>query len=342
MYDISDVSSAPKVRITMMTEALSRQTHTERIVGGRLARAGASVRWLASGGHRRVRAVYVESTTASAMPTDLAFLLLMRLLRRPVGVYFRDAYQLFRDVHPRARRRQILSDGLWRLTMPLLRAVASVRYAPSNGLAAALHLRRSVLLPPGTDPSLPFLGIGEPDVVGAIVQIAPRSGFDLLLAAMEIVRGSHPDARLRIVARSADGERAAQLPKWVEVTAGGRASIADALAQARVCVLPLPVNDYTNLAVAVRLFDLMAWGKPIVATDTRETRALLAASGAGTVAAESPEAMAASILALLDDEAAARRCSDSARAWAGSPANTWDARAATVLETLRVAPEPAA
>lgn len=34
MYDISVLDNAPRVRIAMMTEALSRQAHTERIVGG--------------------------------------------------------------------------------------------------------------------------------------------------------------------------------------------------------------------------------------------------------------------------------------------------------------------
>ena len=60
-----------------------------------------------------------------------------------------------------------------------------------------------------------------------------------------------------------------------------RAELPGLLAPARVCVLPLPINDYTNLAVAVRLLEYLGFGKPIVATDTTETRAILAAAGAG-------------------------------------------------------------
>ena len=164
-----------------MTEALARQVRTERIVGGRLGRAWASTLWLVRGGPRRVRAVYVESPTASAMPTDLLFLALMRLLRRPVGIYFRDAYQLFRDVHPRQRRTQFLTDWLWRLSHPLLKKVGTVHYAPTEGLARALKLRNAVPLPPGTDPLLPDLGVGESDVVAAVVQPGARTGFDRLV-----------------------------------------------------------------------------------------------------------------------------------------------------------------
>ena len=334
MYDISDPRSAPKVRITMMLEALGRAGRVESITGGRFGRAARAFRWLVSGGPRRVGAVYVEAPTSSPMPTDLAFLALMRLLRRPVGVYFRDAYPRFRDVHPRTSRRQVLTDLLWRATLPLLKGVASVRFVPSEGLAAGLGISDAVLLPPGTDPAQPFLGAGEDDVVGAIVQLGPTSGFDLLFAAMEIVRRSRPDARLVVVSRTVDPAQAAALPAWVRIVASGRSSLAETLASARVCVLPLPINRYTDFAVAVRLYDLAALGKPIVATATGESRRFLDASGAGLATDETADAMADAISRLLADPALARSCSERARGYATDPANTWDARALTVRARL--------
>jgi len=339
MYDLRALNRAPTVRISLMAGALERQVHTERIVGGRLGRSTAGLRWLLGGGPRRIRAVYVESPTSSAMPTDLAFLLLMRLLGRHVGVYFRDAYQLFRDLFPRTRR-QILSDLAWRLTTPMLKRIASVQYAPSTGLARVLGLKNAVLLPPGTDPSLPDLGLGEPDVVAAVVSVVARSGFNSLAEAMTLVRRRRPAARLRVVARAVERERAASLPDWVEVQSGDRGALADVLRQARVCVLPLPVTPYTDLAVAVRLVDFLAFGKPIVATDTLESRALLEASGAGLVAEDTPQGLADAILRLLEDEALAARCAANARAYAVAPDNGWDARAHTVLESLGVAADP--
>lgn len=339
MYDLSALNRAPTVRISLMARAFERQVHTERIVGGRLDRTTAGFRWLLGGGPSRIRAVYVELPTTSAMPTDLAFLLLMRLLGRPVGVYFRDAYQLFRDLYPRTRR-QILSDLVWRLTTPMLKRIASVRYAPSTGLARVLGLEDAVLLPPGTDPSLPDLGPGEPDVVAAVVSVAARSGFDSLMEAMTLVRRRRPAARLLIVAQAVDRERAASLPDWVELRSGDRGALANVLRRARVCVLPLPVTRYTDLAVAVRLLDFLAFGKPIVATDTIESRALLEASGAGLVAEDTSQGLASAILRLLDDEPFSARCAANARAYAVASDNTWDARAETVLKSLGVAADP--
>jgi glycosyltransferase involved in cell wall biosynthesis len=333
MYDVSDARSAPKVRISMMLAALTELGHTESITGGRFHRAIRATAWLLGGGPRRVGAVYVEAPTSSPMPWDLCFLAAMRLLRRPVGVYFRDAHPLFRGVHPRTHARQRVTDLLWRVTTPMLKRLASVRFAPSSGLASVLGLADPVLLPPGGDPNAPDLGPGPDEIVGAILQIGPTSGFARLLAAMEIVRRERPSARLRMVSRSTDG-LATGLPDWVEVIATGRSSVAEALRPARVCVLPLPINVYTNLAVAVRLYDLASLGKPIVATDTAESRRFIEASGAGLVAADSAQSIASAITGLLSDRKLAEAYGRRARAYACSDGNTWAARARTVRARL--------
>jgi glycosyltransferase involved in cell wall biosynthesis len=220
--------------------------------------------------------------------------------------------------------------------------VASVQFVPTQGLAQALGLKKPILLPPGTDPKLPDLGIGEPDVVAAIAQVAPDSGLDTLVAAMALVRERRPAARLIVAARSIDGATAAALPDWVEVAVGGRASLPELLRPGRVCVLPLPINRYTNLAVAVRLLDLLGFGKPIVATDTSPTRAIVEASGAGTVTPDTAAGLAQGILAILEDEHLAAGLAENARRYACSPESTWDARALTVLTCLGLAAGPAA
>jgi glycosyltransferase involved in cell wall biosynthesis len=337
MYDLARLDRAPTVRISLMIRALDRHVHTESITGGRGGRFVTAVRWLMAGGPRRVQAVYVELPTSSVMPTDLLFLAIMRLSGRPVGMFFRDAYQLFRDVHPRTRRRQVLSDLLWRLSLPVVKRLATVRYAPSLGLVRALGLSDAVLLPPGTDPTLPDLGIGEPDFVATIAQVTPRSGLGVLVEAMGIVRTRRPAARLRVIAGAVDRQMAAALPSWVEVVSANRESMAELLRPGRVCVLPLPVNAYTNLAVAVRLLDLLGFGKPIVATDTHESRLLIEASGAGIVTPDTASGLADGILPILDDDRRAALLASNARAYACSSGSTWDARARTVLDTLRVA-----
>jgi glycosyltransferase involved in cell wall biosynthesis len=337
MYDVSVVNSAPRVRITMMNGALSRNVHTELIAGGRWRRAASAFRWLFTGGFRRVGGVYVESATTSAMPTDLAFLLFMRLLRKPVGVYFRDAYQLYRDLYPRRRRSQILSDFLWRITTPILARIATHRFAASDGLARALRLRNAVQLGPGGDPSMPDLGAGREPLVAYVGSNDWADGFGLLIDAMAIVRQKCPDAWLRLVGPAVTPRRAA-LPEYVELRAAGRDDLAELLRDARVCVIPRPITAYSNLALPIKLQDYLSLGKAVVATAATETELVLAASGAGIATTDTPEGLAEGLLRPLLDFELASRLSANARAYACSAGATWDARALTVLSTLRIDP----
>jgi glycosyltransferase involved in cell wall biosynthesis len=339
MYSLAGPQNkAPKVRIAMIAAALGRNAHTELISGGRLGRVGAAMAWTLKGGPRRVGAVYVEAPTSNAMPTDMAFLLLMRLLRKPVGVYFRDAYQLFRDVYPRARRTQLLTDWLWRLTMPAMKAIASHHYVQSEGLGRVLKLRDAVILPPGTDPGAPDLGAGAEQLVAYVGNYGRADGFDDLVAAMAIVRRSVPAARLRVVGPPLNPDRLALLPEYVEICQGSREELPDLLADARVCVIPRPLSAYTSLLLPVKLWDYLSLGKPVVATSPNESDRILQAAGAGILTPEGPEGLAGGLALALTDRRLADKLAAGARAFACSGEQDWDARARTILDTLGVAP----
>jgi glycosyltransferase involved in cell wall biosynthesis len=171
-------------------------------------------------------------------------------------------------------------------------------------------------------------------VVAAVVQLGPTSGFDTLVEAMTIVRQRRPGARLVVATRTLDGARPGGLPDWVELVRSNRASMPELLRPARVCVLPLPVNAYTNLAVPVRLLEFLALGKPTVVTATVETRSIVVPREVALIAPATPEGLASGILRVLDDERLAGELAARARAYACSREATWDARARTVLETL--------
>jgi glycosyltransferase involved in cell wall biosynthesis len=338
MYDLTGLDRAPKVRIEMMTRALSRRTHTERIVGVGRGRVASTWRWVLGGGPSRVGAVYVESTTTTSMPTDLAFLLLMRLLGHPVGIYFRDAYQLCRDIYPR-RRLRIFADWAWRLTTPVMARIATVRYVQSVGLAKVLRLRAPQLLPPGTDPASPDLGAGCRNLVAYVGATGWADGYETLIEAMAIVRRSCPDATL-VTVGALPPERQASLPNYVSARRAGRDDLVEVLRDARVCVIPRPVTEYTNFVLPIKLWDYLSYGKPIVATQVTETARLLDAAGAGIVTPDTAEDLAEGIVRMLTEDGLADRCAAAARAYAVDPANTWDARAGTVLETLGAAAGP--
>lgn len=332
MYDAAVPGSGPRVRIGLLAAALARRSRLVRADRGRWRRLAAlpGLLWRL----RTVDAVYVESPTGATMPWDLLLLAVARAMGRPVGVYFRDAYQLFRDLYPAATLRQRLADVAWRVSIRGLRRVASVAFVPSAGLGGALGLPGAVVLPPGTDPAAPDLGAGQAPIVGYVGAATVPDGWDRLLRAMELVRDELPEARLRAVGAAPAGGAP---PAWVERVAGTRDDLPRQLAEVRVCVIPRPINRYTDLARPIKLADYLSLGKPVVATATAETVALLEPAGAAVLVDDDPTAIADGLLAVLRDPGLAGRLARAARALAVASDSTWDDRAALVIDRL-VAP----
>jgi glycosyltransferase involved in cell wall biosynthesis len=316
----------------MLQAAMARHADLIVVGGSPRQRLGPALWFVLSGGPWRIDAAYVETSTTSAMPWDMALLALVRSAPRPVGIYFRDAYQLFRRIYRRPGLRAWLSDTAWRLTTAMLRSLATVSFAPSQGLADQLHLRAAVLLPPGTDPSSPDLGVGDEPLVAYVGARSRAIGFDLLVDAMGLVRREKPEVRLVAIGPADQGDPG--LPDWIELRTADRDGLADALRPARVCVIPLPINAYTNLARPVRLTDFLAFGKPIVATDAAETRATLGPTQAGLLVEDTPEAIAAGLLRVLSDRSLAAQLAARARTLAIDPHMTWDCRAEQALAPL--------
>jgi len=334
MYDAHRLDTGPSVRIGMLRAALARRTDLETIAGPRLTRALAAMRWLVTRRGGAVDAVYVEAASSFATPIDLAFLGLMRLKGAPVGVYFRDAYQLFRHQYPVSRFRHRFLDWFWRLSTPLLKRIATRRFAPSAGLAEALGLRDAVLMPPGTDPRAPFLGTCPGSTVAYVGEIGAADGLELLVEAMRQVRRRCPQADL-IVVSAHDPRPRFGMPPWLRHVPVDRAALGQVLASARLCVIPRPITRYTDLAVPIKLMDYLSFGKPVVATDCFETARVVQASGGGLTVADRPEALADAIVRVIEDDDLARRLATAARQYAVAHEQTWDARAERILLELR-------
>lgn len=331
MYDPTSQDSAPRVRIKLLGEALERLGDVTWIVGGRRARAASALRWLLTRDPRSIDAAYVELSTSAVTPIDLLLLGWLRLRGRRVGIYFRDAYQLFRALFPIHGLRQHVADLVWRVTTPLVKRLATDTFVPSSGLAEVLGIRRPILLPPACDPGLPNIGAGASPLVAAIATLGPSGGTALLIDAVALVRRRLPDVRLLIIGR---GALPPPVPDWVSVTTGSREDLPRLLGPARAVVIPLPITPYTNLAVPVRLMDLLALGKPIVATRSRETARLLEGHDVARLVDDQPASMAEELEQLLGDPALAERLARNARALATAPGWRWDDRAATLLGSL--------
>jgi glycosyltransferase involved in cell wall biosynthesis len=186
------------------------------------------------------------------------------------------------------------------------------------------------------DPRLPDLGSGGSPIVAYIGSLSRTLGADLLIDAVRSARGRVPNCRLRLISPAppeAVSDLAAE-SEFVEWRPAGLPQLAEALADVRVCVIPFRIGPYTNLAVPLKLFDYLGYGKPIVATECTETARILAPTEAGILVTDTSAALADAIVRVLTDDDLANRLAHRARALAQAPGMSWDARAQTVLTSL--------
>ena len=279
------------------------------------------------------------------------FLRARRLHRRPV-VY--EVHEIF-STRPRdnrsldpdrirgvADRTRALEAGVFReadLLLPLTRACAEI-LEEAYGVP---YDRMAVVADATTAPTgpLPLRDSGVRTVVYA-GQLYRWKGVDTLLRAMAEL----PEAQLVVLGgrgREDDPDLAACHEEARDLGIADRvdfrgfvphAEVRATIAGAGVAVLPLPDNLMARYFTSpLKLFDYMAAGVPIVASDLPTVREVLAdGDNALLVPAEDPAALASAIRRLLVNPGLADRLRRTA--YEQVDAFTWDARAARIIEAL--------
>jgi glycosyltransferase involved in cell wall biosynthesis len=219
--------------------------------------------------------------------------------------------------------------------------------ATTAGIADAFAARHGTrpgvrVVPNGCDvPSaraFPGLASENPPRVLYAGQLYPWKGVDVLVEAMAAV----PSARLVIlggIEGEADTRRIRALADGLGL--GGRiempglvpqARVADELARAAVVAVPFLRTGMTERHTSpLKIFEAMAAGRPIVASDLPSTREVLSeGENALLVPPGDASALASALRRLLAEGDLARRLAGAA--WAAAPRYSWDARARVLRE----------
>ena len=163
---------------------------------------------------------------------------------------------------------------------------------------------RSTLDPPPDAPSAE-----GPPTIGYVGSYQRWQGVDQLLEAMERVWRHHPDAVVHLWGAD-EADRQALAPAIAaasgQVVVGGRVErdqILPLLRSFTVAVIPRP-DVAVNATTSRKLGEFLLSGRPVVATDVADHRALLG-GGAGVVVAPTADGVADGLVEVLDDPAAA-------------------------------------
>lgn len=337
MYPLDQGRWGPTVRISHLRDELATLVDLDVVGGYRGARRVALARYALSGRLRRLDGIYVESSTFLPAETDVAFLGLARALGIPVLTYIRDAYQLFADYGRPSTLRGGAARAAFRPMIAALRAVSTRLAFPTAGLAHAVagDDADTVLLPPGAPAPVEvpsnsganrLLFVGDARL--------PAQGGDRLIEAARRARGHGVDVELEIVARAGQ-EPPAPHPEWLHLRRAEGPEIHALLPAVVGTVVPRPRNDYNDLALPIKLFDYLSYGRPLLVTDCTEAAAVVRDAAAGIVSADAPDALAAAIRELVG-ASPEQRAVWGRNAAEAARRNAWSLRAERILQLLGI------
>lgn len=174
-------------------------------------------------------------------------------------------------------------------------------------------------------------------------QLFPWKGVEILIRALSHLPGE------RVVIAGGSGESLDRLKRIAgDLHVDGRveflgtvphAQVKKFLEEARVAVLPNLPGGVSMFTSPLKLFEYMAAGVPVVASDLPSLREVLRdGENAVLVTPGDPVALAAGIRRILDDEDFGARIALQARKEAAG--YTWESRAARILEVLERVKKP--
>jgi hypothetical protein len=340
MYPLNRGLWGATTRITQLRQALARRVELDVVSGTPAGRAREMARYVAGGRLRGLAGIYVENATSLPRPADLAFLAAARAHRTPVLTYLRDAQQLFVEYYPADSLKRRASRALFLPATHALMRLSTIVAFPSRGLAAAIlqSERRAAaahLLPPGArmadappvDPAARSLLF-----VGSLRY--PAHGGPILREAVEKVRARGIETTLICVSRPGE-EPPDAAPDWMRVVRAEGPQIDALLPEVLASITPRRRTPYNDLAVPIKLMEYLGYARPIIATDTTETAAIVRAAACGVVVPDTADGLADGIAEVASAPAAQLvRWGMAARS--AAVANSWDSRAEAILELLGI------
>jgi hypothetical protein len=336
MYPLDRGMWGPTVRIRHLRQALAERVTLDVVAGDRGPRRGVLARYAVSGRLRGLDGIHVESSSFLPAEADLAFLGLARSLGVPVLTYVRDAYQLFGDEYPPRSIRQRFGYAAFRPMLRALDAVSSRLAFPTPGLARAVlgaAADRAVLLPPGAPGP-----ISVPREAGANRLLfvgdarLPAHGADRLIEAVGRARSNGVAVQLSVVCRPGQ-EPPGGHPDWMRIERAEGEAIHALLPEVVATVIPRPRTSYNDLALPVKLFEYLAYGRPLLVTDCTEQAAIVHDADAGLVVGDAVHELVAGI-ADLASAAPDRLDAWSTAAHRAALAQGWGIRAERIVQLL--------
>lgn len=304
-FSLDKLDSAPKVRTYNLHKSFSKLIETDFITGERNQRKIPILKYIFSGKIFKVDAIYVEAGARTSTEVDIFFFLIAKLLKKPMGIYIRDAYPLF-NKNTKRNARELISDWGWFVSIWFYKRTSSILFFPTEGLYKLFTgIKKHAFIPPaGTSVEFTKLPEKERGILycGGISKLY---GLENLIDALNIVYEKNNDIIFYFVCRKNElNNKILEMidgKKWIKLMHVDFNEIIKIKDKIYLSVVPSAKDPYTEINLHIKIFDYMSLSRPIVSTDGQEVSNFFSDNRFGLLCKSNIEDLAEKIMYLLNN-----------------------------------------
>ncbi len=332
-YDISVIRKAPQVRIYELSKAFKRMGCRHFIIGGRWSRAIDQIKWIFKVKKENIRYVYIENNATTAWPMDLLFIFFLRCFNVKIAIYIRDAYPYFSSFRKKLKYYQIPLYWGWIFSMNIFEHFSDLWFVQTKQFKTYLRKYHSIpmaLLPPGTRQDAANLFNSNSKNLLYMGGISNRYGKVHLAQFSKILQEIHPEAKLNLLIRQCPKELS-NIPN-ISIIQGNIDTLIKKSYQFCLGISFLEVSEYNKMTAAVKLYDYLSLGLPVISTPLPHNIEIINCYNIGFIVEDHPPKSAKLVNELMRNRKRLEECAGNIQQ---SKIDSWNDRAITVLSLFQ-------
>ncbi|MBH0164080.1 glycosyltransferase [Fictibacillus sp. 7GRE50] len=272
---------------------------------------------------------------------DIKFFSFLKKNNIPLGIFYRDIYWKFDEFYPLTGPKRAIMRTIFKMELSVYKKYADVIFLPSPYMNkyVGIDSQPVISLPPGgVDKVLPTVPNNEPIQAVYVGGINQRYGIYDVLEAFDTMNKDELKIKLILVCREAEFKVMKEHftpyvnQPWLKLMHAHGEQLAQIYKEADFGIVPIKKDTYNNFAVAVKQFEYISYGLPIIATNCDAQRDLVESGNYGIIVDDNPASIKEGLEKMLDQDTRQQLRNNAVHALRTE--NLWLHRAETIIEEL--------
>ena len=303
--DFEDQKSGSSVRPKKIYDAFLEEGYNVSLLKGqqnrKLERWKACFRFFKEIKNNKYDFCYVEPPAGPIfnLCDHLLLLYISKVMKVPVGLFYRDAYWKFADWYEVKGLKKFIINTMHKFDWKIIKSVCKRVYFPSKTMGDLFDFSDKMPLPPAAEKiSVDKKKSDEVELI-YVGGVSEQYGGTLLLKAMEEVN-KVKKINLHLVCREEEVKKIEGYKdkEWLSLYHASGDELKDIYSKANVSIIPRKVDFYMDFAMPVKLFEYISYELPIISTNCKEVAKFINENNIGLVCDDNVQSLVNTLLSI--------------------------------------------